>query len=142
MDPFAALGVAGNIIQFVDFAFKLISESREIHHATDGMGADVRLLDLIIIDVVHHNQRIASSNSQDSALQRLIQECHILGGELLDGLNKLKGCEGQSKWASLVIALKRVWKQNKIDSLSDRIAKVQARIAHHVQYKILLVKLP
>ncbi|RDL35943.1 uncharacterized protein BP5553_06555 [Venustampulla echinocandica] len=36
MDPFTALGVAGNIVQFVDFAAKLISKSREIYHSVDG----------------------------------------------------------------------------------------------------------
>lgn len=30
LDPFSTLGLAGNIIQFVDFTLKLVSDAREI----------------------------------------------------------------------------------------------------------------
>jgi len=36
MDPLTALGLASNIVQFVDFASKLISQSHEIYQSADG----------------------------------------------------------------------------------------------------------
>ena len=36
MDPLTALGLASNIVQFVDFASKLISQSHEIYRSADG----------------------------------------------------------------------------------------------------------
>lgn len=36
LDPLTALGVAGNIVQFVDFTVKLMSKSHELYKSTDG----------------------------------------------------------------------------------------------------------
>ena len=36
MEALAALGLASNIIQIVDFGARLLSKSREIHHSADG----------------------------------------------------------------------------------------------------------
>ena len=36
MDPLTALGLAANIVQFVDFTSKLISQSHEIYRSADG----------------------------------------------------------------------------------------------------------
>ena len=40
LDPMAALGLAGNIVQFVDFSIKLVGKVHEIHKSVDGALAE------------------------------------------------------------------------------------------------------
>jgi hypothetical protein len=36
MDPLTALSVAGNIVQFVDFAIRIVAKGNYIYHSSDG----------------------------------------------------------------------------------------------------------
>lgn len=36
MDPLSSLGVAGNVIQFIDFGIKLVSRFKQIYRSADG----------------------------------------------------------------------------------------------------------
>lgn len=36
MDPLSSLGVAGNVIQFVDFGIKLVARFNQIYRSADG----------------------------------------------------------------------------------------------------------
>ena len=36
MDPITALGIAGNVVQFIDFGLKAVSKAREIHSSSTG----------------------------------------------------------------------------------------------------------
>jgi len=47
MDPLTALGLASNIVQFVDFASKLISQSHEIYRSADGALEDNVVLEYV-----------------------------------------------------------------------------------------------
>jgi hypothetical protein len=39
-DPFTAIGLAGNIAQFIDFSCKLFSAARKINNSTSGLQSD------------------------------------------------------------------------------------------------------
>ena len=51
MDPFTAVGLAGNLVQFVDFIWKLVTETREIALSADGSSENTRLLTMIMVDL-------------------------------------------------------------------------------------------
>ncbi|KAL5334098.1 hypothetical protein BJX70DRAFT_402880 [Aspergillus crustosus] len=40
MDPFAAIGLAGNIVTRIDFGFKIVGKAREIQITISGATAD------------------------------------------------------------------------------------------------------
>lgn len=51
MDPFSALSLADNIVQFVDFSRQLVSQTRQVYNSATGLPHDVmygiiRLTDL------------------------------------------------------------------------------------------------
>ena len=52
MDPLTALGLAGNIITFIDFSQKLFSKTQQIYRAADGFSADQRNLNNQLRDFV------------------------------------------------------------------------------------------
>jgi hypothetical protein len=47
MDPLTALGLAGNVVQFVQFASSLIQTVVEIRQSSAGCTADVLTLDMV-----------------------------------------------------------------------------------------------
>jgi len=64
LDPLSAIGLARNIVQFVDFSFKLIAETRDIYHAATGATTNGVLLSAIAHDIQKLSDQLASSNSR------------------------------------------------------------------------------
>ena len=133
MDPFSALALAGKILDFVDFTWKLVSETREVYKSLEGSGENVRLLDTISEDIRNHNNAITES-VPDSSLQEIIRDCTKINKGLQDALDNLKVKGKQAKWESFVVALKGVWRQGKIDKLYSNVARLQGRIAAHIHF--------
>ena len=40
LDPLTAIGLIGNIVQFVDFGLKIVSKAREVRNSTTGALAE------------------------------------------------------------------------------------------------------
>jgi hypothetical protein len=57
MDPFSAIGLAGSIVGFLDFGFKLLSKAREIQASASGTAAGNENL----ASLTHHFQRVTAS---------------------------------------------------------------------------------
>ena len=53
MDPFAALGLADNICQFVDFGYKLVSGASELYNSVDGTLSANNILAAIAQDLTN-----------------------------------------------------------------------------------------
>ncbi|KAF2085306.1 hypothetical protein K490DRAFT_67957 [Saccharata proteae CBS 121410] len=47
MDPVSAIGLAGNIFQFIDFAAKLFSEAQNIYESVTGLPDEHQELKII-----------------------------------------------------------------------------------------------
>jgi hypothetical protein len=132
MDPFSALVLASNIIDFVDFTWNLVSGTREVYKSLEGSSESVRLLDTISEDIRSYNHAITASVPISPSLQKLIEDCTEVGNDLQKALNNLKVQGKQTKWASFVVALKGVWRQDEVDKLYNRVARLQGRIAEHI----------
>jgi hypothetical protein len=61
MDPLSAVSIASNVIQFVDFACKLVSGSRQLHKSLDGV-----LSDKVIVEVLADDLESLSTNLRKS----------------------------------------------------------------------------
>src|ERR1700722_20902334 len=92
MEGLAAIGLAGTIIQFVDFSGKLVSKTAEIYKS--GAGALIKNID---IETATNNLILLSTNlhaSADSAsgtaLGKLCQSCGAVVQQLPSALDKVK----------------------------------------------------
>ena len=109
LDPFSALGLAGNIIQFVDFGGKLLSHSAELYRSVDGALSFNKELEIITGDLRSLSANLAaSSHSQSTALSgadnfptELASSCKVLADELLSKLAKLRVRGTYKKWKSV-----------------------------------------
>ncbi|KAI9785343.1 MAG: hypothetical protein M1839_000361 [Geoglossum umbratile] len=132
VDPFSALGVAGNIVQFVDFTSKLFSKSRELYKSASGttaeneeLGKVTRELQALCVSLASATRTAPESarrGSNDAALRELSKSCKDAADELLTALGDLKAGGPHRRWQSFYQALRTVWKKEKIRAMEDKIA--------------------
>ncbi len=143
LDPFSALSLASNVVQFVDFASKLMSESRKIYKAgfstttleletvTKDLSLIIdRLTDLFVSNVAK-GERPDDSEGQ-GGLQHLTSRCREVADELLAILEELKSEGSHSQWRCFRQALKTVRKHDYIEGLQKRLAEIRSQLGAHI----------
>jgi hypothetical protein len=128
LESLAALSLAGNIIQFIDFGCKLFAKSQELYGSATGVAAEDAQLSIIARSLrrLSQNLEVTGSNGSDqsseaSDLEMLVDECKRVADELLGALDQLKSTSTRNKWRCFRDSLKRVWKAESIDSLARRL---------------------
>lgn len=134
MEVLAAVGFAGNIIQFVDFSGKLVSKTAEI--CKSGAGALIENVDietatndLILLSTKLHD---SAGSAGDTALRKLCQSCGDVAQQLLGALNKVKANGKHQKWKSFRKALQSVWKKEDIAALEQRLVRYRDELNFRV----------
>jgi hypothetical protein len=89
-DPFAILGTAGSVLTLVEFAWKLLADTRKIYKSASGENAGNAVLSTITEDVTRLGDTLALSSSYDDYLRALVEEAQSVARNLLEVLNKLK----------------------------------------------------
>jgi len=147
MAELAAIGLAGNIIQFVDFSIKLFRDGREIYRSAQGSKPEELELETVTEDFKSLSNQLHSSlqstqplKLDDSKLQKLAAECEKLANELLGILGNLKiNDQHNRKWESFKQALKRVLKEKEIRGLERRLDRLREDISSRLQYMLRYV---
>ena len=80
MDPLTALGLAGNIVQFIDFSCKILSDSYEIYRA--GSTSEHEEIDFIATDLSTLADRIQHGLGSASSLKGPINANEQVGNFL------------------------------------------------------------
>jgi len=160
MEALAGLGLAGNVVQFVQFATTLISAGVEISDSLQGATRQIVELEKIYTRLSvftselrkpksdacsdTYLQRLAaslSSVSQESdlelqthiqSLEDLADDCKLVCGQLLDVLRALR-VDGSSRrpFKSFMAALKTAWSSKRIQALEDTLRRFQSVISLH-----------
>ena len=129
LESMAALGLASNIIQFVDFGCRLFSKSRELYQSTEDSVAEHIELDNIASFLSRISQTLTVSNPspghaprEESQVESLASTCKKIADELSHALDQLKA-KGpkRKKWQCFRITLKRIWKSEQIDAMARRL---------------------
>lgn len=138
LEPFSAIGLAGNICQFLDFGGKILSSGREIYQSVDGSAP--RNVELVIVysDLSSLASRLRQPTSQatslpdngDDQLRLIAQSCYSLAKELLSALEKLRLDPKQShrRWKSVRQAIKSVWKEDQIQDMERRLSTFRQQL--------------
>ena len=138
MDPLSALGLASNIIQLVQFAGKLISESQEAYESIDGASRRNADVEGIANDLLSlHAQLLRDASSQTAGakpsaaqaqLQSLAKESTQVAEKLIVVLQGLKGSGRNRKWRSVRHAIASSWKQSDITALQTRLSDIRQQL--------------
>jgi hypothetical protein len=137
MEALAALGIASNAVQFLEFATKLCVTSIEIYQGADGAStsnaqAEVLLKSFIeTIDEVSSNLgqycvalNVASKEASrrgEVQISSIISDCQAIADELLRRFDKLKSNGKPGKWKSFVSGVKCMWKKQELEELQGRL---------------------
>jgi len=147
MDPLSALGLAANVLQFVQFAFGLLTNAQRIHLSGPGPsdeeqrveGIHARLLDFSALlqgrqQSHNENEAIFPSSKYILALAKLVEECQGHCEKLLEITRKLQVKDGTKarRWKSFEKALYETRKKEDIESLKSRIRDCQTEIVMHL----------
>ncbi|KAI9693968.1 MAG: hypothetical protein M1822_003239 [Bathelium mastoideum] len=133
LDPFSALGVAGNIVQFVDFSCKLVRNAQSISRSATGASQKATELSAIANDVERLSNAISISSSYPPHLKGLAEQSKSLAAELLKVLEDLQTKGKHPKWESFLVALKEIWKQDKIKDFVHSLSLLQDRLLLNMQ---------
>jgi hypothetical protein len=133
LDPFTAIGLAGNIVQFVDYSSKLISSTYEIYRSSTGSSENHVYLESIATRLLELNRtleqpKLTGTKSYDKALLELRAECSQDAEDLLKLIEALRA-KKDSKWSSFRKALRSAWKKEEISRLEGRLVAHRNEIA-------------
>ena len=134
METLAAVSLAGNILQFLDFTYDTISKSRQIRTFIFKEHADLEGLATDLKDLSGRLQ--ASSGPVDLALEQLCLKCREVSEELLEALESLRIEEKHTRVQSLRKALKVLWGQEKLRILEERLARFRQELNLHITVEL------
>lgn len=130
MEALAAVSLAGNILQFVDFSGKVISSSKQLYRSADGSLVENSDSEKITKDLKALSEVIQQSGSSDPVLGELCIGCIAISGQLLHALEKLQVKGKHSRSQSLRKALKSLWGKQAVRSLEARMGYREQLILH------------
>ena len=134
LDPLTALGVAGNILQFIDFTIKLVGEGNHIYHATNGALEQNTDAESLANDLAKLTQSFSRSqrewlkargqtqlDADEVRLRNISERCAEIAGELNIQLQKLKVQDGSKyrRLKSYKQALLSVWRTFAVHAAND-----------------------
>ena len=125
LDPLTAIGLVGNIVQFVDFSSRIVSKTRQLYQSADGALTENVDTETVTKDLIELNTKLQARGSHTSGispLEKLSTACNNVGNELITALGKVKVDGKKGRWKSTRKALRSVWSQEKIEGIEKRLA--------------------
>ena len=142
IDPITALGIAGNVVQFIDFGLKATSKAREIHRNNEGKTAENTDLELISKDLVALSAQLyasVGSSTETEALEELCGRCAKTAGELLSALQSFTVAGKKTKCKSTRKALKTIWGRERVEELKNRLLGFREELKLHFLVRLKYV---
>jgi len=137
LEPLAALGVASNVIQLVDFAVGLVADTSDIYKSAAGASGNSRTLEAIAQDASRLSDAIKLFDECPATLQALAVEAKEVADELLKTVKRLQVSGRRRIWSSFMLALKETWNSKKIEAFAGRLEKLQSQLTSHIQFLVL-----
>jgi hypothetical protein len=128
LEALVAVGLAGNIVQFVDFSCRLLSTATTIHRA--GAAQNVQDVDTVTQALRQWCEKISTARTTTAqqrvledhqSLLELAEKCQIAATQLLSATQALKAKHPGSKWSSFKSALATAWNEKEIKDMADRL---------------------
>jgi len=145
MDPFTAIGLVGNILQFIDFSFEIVSTAREMYSSTTGATSGNEDLEFLtdkctnlVLDL--QCEKSTSPMTEDERnLKSLAIECTRLSVELQEMLQDLKARRTGSKRATVQAVFRNIRKKKEKSELETRLEKCRQQLHLHLASTARLV---
>jgi hypothetical protein len=130
MDPLTALGLASNVAQFVDIAWRLFSATKEIYNSGKDATSRNETLEIVARNAESLAEKMLQSDTSvfSVEMQALAVQAKDLAHEVLEVLRKLKASRKRSKWASFVAAAKGLIGTKRLKVLFERLVLLHKQL--------------
>lgn len=136
--PDSAIGLAGNILQFVGFTKDVLTRSLEVYGSTDGATVHNTELESVALSARRLTQKLKSrmamllpdreSEDESTELTCLSQAVKQAADELLEKLETLKTSSKKQAWGSIRQALRSVMKESELKKLEERLDRYRKQL--------------
>ena len=155
LEGLAALSLASNIVQFVDFGCRLFSETKELYTSSNGLALEAMELENISQTLGRLSKDLESNYSlggpsssgpgmgeilrlepansfttpnEESDLILIAQECQKIAKELSTALEQLKVKGPGRQWQCSRVTLKRIWKPEMVEKIARRMERFSSQL--------------
>jgi ankyrin repeat protein len=142
LDPLSALGLAGNLVQVIQFSYDIVSEGNKIYKDASGVLTQNKAIEEVSSDLANLTENLktkqeewrvahgrSSLDAEEILLRNLCDRCVEVAFELQIQLNKLKAKEGRTKrLRSYKQALIAIWRKDEVEELEKRLKRYQKEL--------------
>ena len=137
MEALAAVSLAGNILQFLDFTGNVISKSRQIYDSISGTLKEHDDLGCLTADLKGLSGRLQScAGPVDPVLEQLCLRCMKVADKLLKALADLRVEGKHTRFKSLRKALKALWGKEELRLLEESLAGFRQDLTLHITVEL------
>jgi hypothetical protein len=138
----AALSLASNIVQFIDFGSNVLAAGYRLHKNRSGGSDNIPEIKYVTSAIQRLVKGFTECLPDDSAigelsrteveLRKLANQCSVLAEELLSAVSKIEVQGRLKKWNSFRAALKSVLAEEKIAKIQGRLDKFRQGLILHI----------
>lgn len=138
-DPITAIGLAANILHFIEFTCGLVADAKEIYHSATGATAENIELQTIAESLSQLSSSLSSRGEYEGhpasthEISTLAASCKAVADELLSAIKDLQVKDGaHRRWQSFRQALRTIWKKDDITKFQQRLELYRSHLSIHI----------
>lgn len=142
MEVLAAVSLAGNILQFIDFAGEVLTKCWKIYRSESSATEQNEEQEVITRDLKALSSRLQclrSTDPSDPTMEKLCSQCNAVADELLAMLESFKTKGKRTTLQSLEKSLKSTWSKDKVIQLKKRLDEFRQELEVHVLFELKYV---
>jgi len=145
MEATVALGLAGNVTQFLDFGIKLCRTINQIYNSSSGASnhnaatetlvtAFLSSLDAVSRDLAKYCAYLGDDAAAQGAvlvhneILAVMDGCRDLALDMLGRLEKLKADKNSKMWKSFLQAIEALWREQEILEVEQKLHKFRTEL--------------
>ncbi|KAF6812297.1 hypothetical protein CMUS01_13088 [Colletotrichum musicola] len=135
MEALAALGLASNMLQFVEFSTKIVRGASNVYQSASGLLVELQDVAAITESLGLHMNKLApppavdhAQNAGNDPLVELANGCRKTCAELQQVMEKIRGKEPGSRRDSLRVAWRALRQKEKLEELEKRLDRYRSQI--------------
>lgn len=139
-ETLAALGLASNVLQFVECGFRMIKTAKDLKSSSDGATKLNREVELLARNLNDTMKAIKASDAVpvSSEMSQAVSTCTDLSDELIQMLENLKvDPDKDSSWTRVKASVRSFRKADEIKALDERLNRFRTQICDRVNLDLL-----
>ncbi|KAL1874526.1 hypothetical protein Daus18300_003545 [Diaporthe australafricana] len=141
MEALAAIGLARNVAQFVEYAIQFTKIAHQLASSGGGIIREHEGITSITNSMTEAMKEI-NQNNADATLNSLASQCLLVAGNVQGIVDDLSKKPDDSLLRSLHKAGKTIYKQKELRELSELLSSMQAQVSQHLLILIRAQQLP